>query len=60
MSVLDLWAKSPHAVPHALSFGPIRWTVSDDRFRRIHHFIEKVHWNRNFGGDAVMLRDMMF
>jgi sterol desaturase/sphingolipid hydroxylase (fatty acid hydroxylase superfamily) len=39
--------------------GPFRWIVADNRFHRIHHSLEKAHWDRNFGG-AVTLWDMMF
>ncbi|MCC2971127.1 sterol desaturase family protein [Massilia sp. IC2-476] len=32
-----------------LSLGPLRYIVADNRFHRIHHSVEKHHWNRNFG-----------
>ena len=32
-----------------LSFGPLRYVVADNHFHRIHHSVERPHWNRNFG-----------
>jgi len=32
-----------------ISLGPLRYVVADNRFHRIHHSVEKPHWNRNFG-----------
>jgi sterol desaturase/sphingolipid hydroxylase (fatty acid hydroxylase superfamily) len=31
------------------SLGPLRYVVADNRFHRIHHSVEREHWNRNFG-----------
>ena len=32
-----------------LSLGPLRYIVADNRFHRIHHSVERPHWNRNYG-----------
>jgi sterol desaturase/sphingolipid hydroxylase (fatty acid hydroxylase superfamily) len=32
-----------------LNLGVFRYVVSDNRFHRIHHSIERQHWNTNFG-----------
>jgi sterol desaturase/sphingolipid hydroxylase (fatty acid hydroxylase superfamily) len=31
------------------NLGPFRYVVADNRFHRIHHSLERQHWNRNFG-----------
>ncbi|WP_296944513.1 sterol desaturase family protein [uncultured Massilia sp.] len=32
-----------------LNLGPLRYVVADNRFHRIHHSVEREHWNTNFG-----------
>ena len=32
-----------------LHFGPFRRLIADNRFHRIHHSLERQHWNRNYG-----------
>jgi sterol desaturase/sphingolipid hydroxylase (fatty acid hydroxylase superfamily) len=32
-----------------LHLGPLRYLIGDPRFHRIHHSIERRHWNVNFG-----------
>jgi sterol desaturase/sphingolipid hydroxylase (fatty acid hydroxylase superfamily) len=32
-----------------LNLGPLRHVVADNHFHRIHHSVERQHWNRNFG-----------
>lgn len=32
-----------------LNLGALRFVVADNRFHRIHHSVEREHWNRNFG-----------
>lgn len=32
-----------------LNLGLFRYVISDNRFHRIHHSIERQHWNTNFG-----------
>ncbi len=32
-----------------LNLGPLRYIVADNRFHRIHHSIEREHWDKNFG-----------
>jgi sterol desaturase/sphingolipid hydroxylase (fatty acid hydroxylase superfamily) len=31
-----------------LNFGPLRYLLVEPRFHRIHHSIERQHWNRNY------------
>ena len=31
------------------NLGLLRYVVADNRFHRIHHSLERQHWNRNFG-----------
>lgn len=31
------------------NLGPLRYVVADNRFHRIHHSVERQHWNTNFG-----------
>jgi sterol desaturase/sphingolipid hydroxylase (fatty acid hydroxylase superfamily) len=31
-----------------LSFGPLRYVLTDNRYHRIHHSIDPEHWNKNF------------
>lgn len=31
------------------NFGPLRYVVADNRFHRIHHSVERLHRNKNFG-----------
>jgi sterol desaturase/sphingolipid hydroxylase (fatty acid hydroxylase superfamily) len=32
-----------------LHFGPLRYAIADNRFHRIHHSVEREHFNKNFG-----------
>lgn len=32
-----------------LHLGPLRYLIGDPRFHRIHHSIEPIHYNKNFG-----------
>lgn len=42
-----------------VNLGWLRYLVADNRFHRIHHSVQKEHWNRNFGS-FMPLWDVVF
>lgn len=42
-----------------LHFGIFRYVIPDNRFHRIHHSVEKKHYNKNFGSGSA-LWDIIF
>lgn len=42
-----------------LNFSSFRLLIADNKFHRIHHSVERIHWNRNFGSGSV-LWDVVF
>lgn len=37
--------------PTKLHAGPLRWLLADNRFHRIHHSLEPVHFDKNFAAN---------
>lgn len=52
------WSALTHS-PAKINIGPLRWIMVDNRMHRIHHSLEKQHFDKNFGG-IFSLWDRLF
>lgn len=57
-NIVGAWAQFVHA-DSRLDFGPFRWFVVSPRFHRVHHSLERGHFDRNFAG-VFPIFDMVF
>jgi len=56
--IMRMWGQFIHT-NSAISIGPLRYLLCEPRFHRVHHSLDRAHWDRNFSAQFPVL-DVIF